>query len=76
MIKNMSQVYHSNTRTNQHAREIIQKSNLTNTELAHKYGVNINTICICKWRNRDYISDKSSRPNKIHYTLTPLEKKL
>jgi len=29
----MSQVYHSNARTNQHIREIIQKSNLTNVEL-------------------------------------------
>ncbi len=70
----MSQVYHSNARTNQHVREIIQKSNLTNTELAHKYGVNINTIS--KWRNRDYVSDKSSRPKKIHYALTSFEKEL
>ncbi len=28
----MSQVYHSNARTNQHVREIIQKSNLTIVE--------------------------------------------
>ena len=70
----MSQVYHSNARTNQHVREIIQKSDLTNTELAQKYNVNHKTIY--KWRNRDSFEDKSSRPNKIHYALTPLEKEL
>ena len=40
----MSQVYHSNAKTNQHIRAIIQKSHLTNTELANRYNVNIETI--------------------------------
>jgi transposase-like protein len=70
----MSQVYHSNARTNQYVREIIQKSNLTNTELAAKYNVNIKTIS--KWRNREFLEDKSSRPDNINYTLTPLDKEL
>jgi len=70
----MSQVYHSNARTNQHLREIIQKSKLTNVELANRYSVNAKTIS--KHRNRDFTEDKSSRPNKIHYALTPLEKEL
>jgi len=70
----MSQVYHSNARTNQHVREIIQKSHLTNTELANKYNINVQTVS--KWRNRDFLKDKSSRPDKIHYALTPLEKEL
>jgi hypothetical protein len=70
----MSQVYHSNARTNQHVREIIQDSNLTNVELAEKYSVNVKTIS--KHRNRDFTQDKSSRPNKTHYALTPLEKEL
>ena len=70
----MSQVYHSNARTNQHVRGIIQESHLTNTELANKYNVNVGTIS--KWKNRDFIEDKSSRPDKIHYALTPLEKEL
>ena len=60
----MSQVYHSNTRTNQHVRGIIQESHLINTELANKYNVNIGTIS--KWKNRDFIEDKSSRPDKIY----------
>ena len=33
----MPQVYHSNARTNQHVREIIQNSDLTNVKLADKY---------------------------------------
>jgi len=70
----MSQVYHSNARTNQHVREIIQKSHLTDTELAAKYSINIQTVS--KWRNRDFIEDKSSRPDNIKYALTPLEKEL
>ena len=48
----MSQVYHSNARTNQHIREIIQKSNLTNVELAQNYNLNVKTIS--KWRDRDF----------------------
>ena len=40
----MSQVYHSNAKTNQHLREIIQKSNLTNVELSNNYNVNVKTI--------------------------------
>ena len=52
----MSQVYHSNARTNQHLREIIQKSKLTNVELANRYSVNAKTIS--KHRNRDFTEDK------------------
>ena len=46
----MSQVYHSNAKTNQHLREIIQKSNLTNVELSNNYNVNVKTIS--KWKPR------------------------
>ncbi len=70
----MPQVYHSNARTNQHVREIIQQSNLTNVELANNYNVNVKTIA--KHKNRDFLNDKSSRPKRIHYALTPLEKEL
>ena len=52
----MSQVYHSNARTNQHVREIIQKSDLTNVELADKYSVNVKTIS--KHRRRNFTEDK------------------
>ena len=70
----MSQVYHSNAKTNSHIREIIQQSNLTNVELANIYNVNVKTIA--KHKDRDFINDKSSRPDTIHYTLSPLDKEL
>ncbi len=70
----MSQVYHSNARTNQHVRQRIQQSDLTNVELSDNYNVNVKTIA--KHRKRDFSNDKSSRPDNIKYALTPLEKEL
>jgi len=70
----MSQVYHSNARTNSHIREIIQKSNLSNLELAKKLSVNKKTIS--KWRNRSFITDRSSKPHNIKYSLSALDKEL
>lgn len=70
----MCQIYHSNARTNQHVRDIIQKSDLTNVELSRKYNINIKTVS--KWSNRDYQEDKSSRPNTIDYALSDLDKEL
>ena len=70
----MSQTYHSNAKTNKHIREMIHKSNLTNVELANKYNVNVKTII--KHKSRDFLNDKSSRPNNIKYALNPLEKEL
>ncbi len=70
----MSQVYHSNARTNQHVRAIIQKSQLTDVELAEKYSVNVKTKA--KHRSRDFVEDKSSKPHKIEYALSPFEKEL
>lgn len=57
-----------------HVREIIQKSDLVNTELATKYSVNIKTVS--KWKSREYQKDKSSRPNTINYALSDLDKEL
>jgi hypothetical protein len=37
----MCQIYHSNASTNQHVREIIQKSDLANVELANMYSINV-----------------------------------
>jgi len=70
----MCQVYHENAKLNNHCREIIQSSRLTNNELAQKYEVNEKTIR--KWRGRDFSEDKSSRPETIHYALNPLEQRL
>ena len=70
----MCQVYHSNASTNQHVRDIVQKSDLTNVELANKYNINVKTVS--KWKSRVSTEDKSSRPNTIHYALSDLEKEL
>ena len=67
----MKQIYHSNSTTNVRLRKEIQKSNLTNLELSLKYGVSTKTVK--KWRNRDYATDKSSRPDVIKYSLSDLE---
>jgi len=70
----MCQVYHSNAKTNQHVRSIIQEYDLKNIELAQKYGISVKTVS--KWKNRDYTEDKSSRPERINYALSELEKEL
>lgn len=67
----MKQVYHSNATTNIRLRSEINKSNLPNNILAVKHGVSENTIS--KWKNRDSLEDKSSRPSTIHYSLGDLE---
>jgi len=70
----MAQVYHSNAKTNQHSRRIIQQSRLSRRELAEQYGVHINTVA--KWQDLDFTEDKSSRPHTIHYALTLLEQEV
>lgn len=72
--KKMKQEYHSNAVTNLHIRNQIKKSILTNVELASKYNTSVATIS--KWKNREELSDKSSRPDNIAYTLSALEQGL
>ena len=52
----MSQVYHSNARTNSYTRGIIQKSDFTNVELAKKYNVNVKTVA--KHKARDFTEEE------------------
>ncbi len=68
----MKQEYHSNARTNIHMRLGINKSNLTNWQLANKLGISEPTVS--KWKNRENFEDKSSRPHTIHYALNDFEK--
>lgn len=70
----MAQVYHSNAKTNQHSRGMIQQSQLNRQELSAMYGVHVNTVA--KWQDRDTTEDKSSRPHTIHRALTPLEQEV
>ena len=69
----MAQQYHLNAKTNVHFRKEINKSNLTQKAMAENYQVSMPTIA--KWRKRDSLEDKSSRPHTIHYALD-IEKKI
>jgi len=68
----MKQEYHSNAVTNIHIRREINGSNLSNSELAGQF--NISQTTVSKWKNRELLQDKSSKPDKIHYTLNELQK--
>jgi len=70
----MKQEYHSNATTNIHMRLEINKSNLTNWQIANKLGISEPTVS--KWKNRENFEDKSSRPHTIHYALNDFEKTL
>jgi len=68
----MKQEYHSNAVTNIHIRNEINGSKLKNSELAEK--LNISEATVSKWKNRDSFEDRSSKPNKIHYVFSDLQK--
>jgi hypothetical protein len=68
------QNYYNNAKTNIHNRLDIQSSELTKTQLASKYQINTKTVS--KWNSRNFTSDKSSRPNNIHYSLSEIDKEL
>jgi len=70
----MKQAYHSNAVTNIHIRYDINGSNLKNNEIALKYNISCPTVI--KWKSREEFEDRSSRPHKIKYSLTELEKTL
>jgi hypothetical protein len=60
--------------TNLHIRKQIKKSSLKNIELAETFNTSVATIS--KWRNRQELEDKSSRPCNIIYALNELEQGL
>jgi len=68
----MKQAYHPNAVTNIHIRSEINGSKLKNSEIAEKFNISESTVS--KWKNRDNFEDKSSKPHKINYTLTDLQK--
>jgi transposase-like protein len=70
----MSQGYHTNAKTNLHSREIIQQSSLTNIELSERFEIDEKTVS--KWKNRDFLTDKSSRPHTIQRSLTDIEREV
>jgi hypothetical protein len=60
--------------TNLHIRKQIKKSSLKNIESAETFNTSVATIS--KWRNRQELEDKSSRPCNIIYALNELEQGL
>ena len=70
----MSQIYHSNARTNINIRTEIQNKKYKNSELAARFNVSEQTIS--KWKNRGFVEDKSSKPRNIVYALNVIEKAL
>ncbi len=70
----MKQRYHSNAVTNLHIRSQINESSLTNLELANRF--NISEATVNKWKNREILTDKSSRPNNIKYATSPMNRAL
>ena len=65
------QNYHSNATTNINIRTQIQNNFEKNSNLANRFNVSKQTIS--KWKNRDFVEDKSSKPLNIEYALTGLE---
>jgi transposase InsO family protein len=65
------QEYHSNAVTNVHIRGQIKASSQSDSDLSVKYSTSVQTIR--KWRARDTLTDKPSRPDNIEYALSDIE---
>ena len=67
------QHYHTNAKLTKFQREAIQLTvNPNFSKMAKEFGVSRQTIA--KWYKRKYTTDKSSKPNKIHYAMSPEQK--
>lgn len=64
----MLQKLHKNAKTNYHIRQLIKTSDKSNDELAHLLNLNIKTVR--KWKERDDVSDKTSKPFHLRTNLT------
>lgn len=64
----MLQKLHKNAKTNYHIREHIKTSDKPLSQLAVELNLNIKTVR--KWKNRNSLSDKSSKPVHVRTVLT------
>ena len=64
----MLQKLHKNAKTNYLIRKRIQLSKDTISVLAQKY--HLSRLTIRKWKNRESLEDKSSRPDTLRTVLT------
>jgi len=62
---------HKNATTTPAIRKEIQNSNLSERELAEKYG--ISRLTVRRWKKRDSVEDRSHRPHNMRTTLTPAQ---
>lgn len=67
----MKQSYHSNAVTNVQIRNLLRNSKLSVKKLSNIYDISEKTVK--KWQNREQLTDKSSRPDNISYSLTELD---
>ena len=68
----MEQLLHGRATTTPYIRQKIQASNISIAKLAAHYNINPNTVI--KWKNRNHVNDKPSRPkNPCSTILTPVQ---
>ena len=67
----VSQRSHKNATTTPAIRREIQKSNLSERELAKKYG--ISRLTVRRWKKRDSVEDRSHRTHNMRTTFTPAQ---
>ena len=60
---------HSNSKTNPFLRERIRTSSKSCRQLAEELGVSVSTIH--RWKHRDQVHDRSSRPRRVRNSLGP-----
>lgn len=58
---------HQNAKTNYAIRREIQSSSQSISSLAHKF--NLSWLTVKKWKEREFVEDKSSRPEKFPHIL-------
>lgn len=64
-------MYHINAKTNVQIRSAIQKSDETIMELCERYNLSKSTVE--KWKKREDLKDKSSRPHNLRTVLTEVD---
>jgi len=70
----MLQKLHKNAKTNYHIRQYIKSSNKPLNNLAQELNLNVKTVR--KWKRRNDLSDKSSRPTRLRTNLTSYQEDL
>lgn len=70
----MLQKLHKNAKTNYYIRQYIKSSNKSLDNLAQELNLNVKTVR--KWKRRDDLSDKSSKPLRLRTNLTSYQEDL